>query len=237
MSQRETPIAFDLSVFTDTDVTAPVIAPLPAVSTIDCPATPSFATASATDDCGSAFSLVYNDLTTLGDCAGEYSVTRTWTATDDCGNISTASQTIHVQDVTAPVFNALPAPTTINCPATPAFETAIATDDCGSAFNLVFNDATTFGDCAGEYSVTRTWTATDDCGNISTTLQTIHVQDVTAPVINSLPAPSTINCPATPSFATATASDNCGSAFSLVFNDVTTNGDCAGCGAPDLQSI
>jgi len=210
------------------DVTAPVIDALPDTTTINCPAVPSFATAVATDNCGSAFSLLFADVTTNGDCAGEYSVTRTWTATDDCGNISTASQTIHVQDVTAPVFNALPAPTTINCPATPAFETAVATDNCGSAFSLVFNDVTTLGDCAGEYSVTRTWTATDDCGNISTTLQTIHVQDVTAPVINSLPAPSTINCPATPSFATATASDNCGSAFSLVFNDVTTNGDCAG---------
>jgi hypothetical protein len=31
---------------------------------------------------------------------------RTWTATDSCGNSSTASQTINVQDKTAPVIAA-----------------------------------------------------------------------------------------------------------------------------------
>ena len=75
-------------------------------------------------------------MTTPGDCAGEYSVTRTWTATDACGNTSTASQTINVIDVTAPVIAALPGPRTIECPATPVFATATATDACGSAFTL-----------------------------------------------------------------------------------------------------
>ena len=77
------------------------------------------------------------------------------------------------------------------------------------------------------YSVTRTWTATDACGNSSTAAQTINVEDVTAPVIAALPAVSTIDWPATPAFATATATDNC-SAFTLTFADVTTNGPCAG---------
>jgi len=210
------------------DNTAPVIAALPATSTINCPATPVFATATASDACGSAFTLTFNDVTTSGLCAGSYSVTRTWTATDDCGNVSTATQTINVQDNTAPVIAALPATSTINCPATPAFATATALDACGSAFTLTFNDVTTPGLCAGSYSVTRTWTATDACGNVSTAAQTINVQDNTAPVIAALPATSTINCPATPIFATATASDACGSAFTLTFNDVTTSGLCAG---------
>ena len=210
------------------DITAPVIGALPAPSTINCPATPAFATATATDACGSAFTLTFTDVTTNGACAGSYSVTRTWTATDGCSNVSTASQTINVQDITAPVIGALPAPSTINCPATPSFAVASATDVCGSAFTLTFADVTTNGICAGAYSVTRTWTATDDCNNVSTASQTINVQDITAPVIASLPATSTINCPTTPVFATATASDQCGSAFTLTFADVTTNGACAG---------
>jgi hypothetical protein len=210
------------------DTDAPVISALPAPSTIQCPATPTFAVATATDACGGTFTLVFADVTTPGDCAGEYSVTRTWTATDICGNISTASQTINVQDNTAPVIAALPAPSTINCPATPVFATATATDDCGSAFTLVSADVTIPGDCAGEYTVTRTWTATDDCGNISTASQTINVIDTDAPAISSLPAPSTISCPATPVFATPTATDGCGSNFTLVSADVTTPGDCSG---------
>ncbi|WP_460575038.1 HYR-like domain-containing protein, partial [Flavobacterium koreense] len=185
-----------------TDTTAPVIATLPAPSTISCPATPSFATATATDTCGSA-TLSFVDVVTNGTCSGSYSVTRTWTATDTSGNTSTASQTINVTDTTAPVIAALPAPSTISCPATPSFATATATDACGSTFTLTFNDVTTNGQCSGSYSVTRTWTATDACGNASTASQTINVTDTTAPVIAALPAPSTISCPATPSFATA----------------------------------
>ena len=209
------------------DTTAPVISQLPAPSTISCTDTPQFATATATDNCGSTFTLTFNDVTTNGQCAGSYSVTRTWTATDACGNTSTASQTINVQDTVAPVIAQLPEPTTISCPATPSFAQATATDACGSTFTLTFNDVTTNGQCAGSYSVTRTWTATDACGNASTASQTINVQDITAPVIAALPAPSTINCPATPQFATATATDACGSAFTLTFADVTTNGNCA----------
>ncbi|MBK9983705.1 MAG: hypothetical protein IPP15_15220, partial [Saprospiraceae bacterium] len=210
------------------DITAPVIASLPTASTIDCPATPVFAVATATDACGSVFTLTSNDVTTPGDCAGEYNVTRTWTATDGCGNSSSASQTINVQDITAPVIAALPAATTINCPSTPIFATATATDACGSAFTLTSADVTTPGDCTGEYSVTRTWTATDACGNSSSASQTINVQDITAPVIATLPSPTTIDCPAAPVFAVATATDACGSAFTLTSADVTTSGDCAG---------
>jgi hypothetical protein len=98
------------------DITAPVIAltsdfnyRLSCYSSICC--------STATDACGSAFTLTSADVTTNGSCAGSYSVTRTWTATDSCGNSSTASQTINVQDKTAPVIAALPA-TTIDCPAT-----------------------------------------------------------------------------------------------------------------------
>src|SRR5204862_346309 len=129
----------------------------------------------------------------------------------------TAAQTINVQDITAPVIAALPVPTTIDCTSSPSFATATATDACGSAFTLTFADVTTPGACAGSYSVTRTWTATDDCSNSSTASQTINVQDITAPVIAALPGVTTIDCPATPSFATATATDACGSAFTLAF--------------------
>src|SRR5204862_4101817 len=97
------------------------------------PATPVFAVATATDACGSAFTLTFADVKTDGACAASYSVTRTWTAADACGNSTTASQTINVIDTTAPVIAALPAPSTISCPATPDCTAATATDACGSA--------------------------------------------------------------------------------------------------------
>src|SRR6185436_16386856 len=134
-------------------------------------------------------------VTTPGNCPGNYSVTRTWTATDDCGNTATASQTINVHDITAPVIAALPAPSTIDCPSTPSFEQATATDACDPSVALTSSDVTTPGNCPGNYSVTRTWIATDDCNNTSTASQIIHVQDVTAPVIAALPGETTIDCP------------------------------------------
>ncbi|MFE3868159.1 gliding motility-associated C-terminal domain-containing protein, partial [Flavobacterium sp. LS2P90] len=210
------------------DTTAPVINALPATATISCSATPEFTQATAADACGSTFTLTSADLRTNGTCAGSYSVTRTWTATDACGNSSTATQTINVQDTTAPVINPLPATATISCPATPEFTQATATDECGSTIELTPVDVTTNGACAGSYSVTRTWTATDACGNSSTATQTIKVQDTTAPVINPLPATTTISCPATPEFTQATATDACGSTFTLTPADVKTNGTCAG---------
>src|SRR5207247_9148488 len=70
-----------------------------------------------------------------------------------------------------------------------------------------FNDVTTPGTCPGNYSITRTWTAKDACGNTSTATQTINVQDVTPPVISALPAVSTIDCNQSPTWTTPTATD------------------------------
>ncbi|MFV5686681.1 gliding motility-associated C-terminal domain-containing protein [Flavobacterium sp. GB2R13] len=210
------------------DTLAPVIAPLPETTTISCSETPEFTQATATDNCGSTVTLTSEDTTTNGQCAGSYSITRTWTATDACGNIATASQTINVVDTTAPVIAILPEASTISCPAIPEFTQATATDECGSTFTLTSEDVTTNGACSGSYSVTRTWTATDACGNTATTSQTINVVDTTAPVIATLPEASTIACPATPEFTQATAIDECGSSFTLTSEDVTTNGQCIG---------
>ncbi len=207
------------------DTTAPVIAALPAATTIECGQTPVFAQATATDNCGNA-TLTFEDVTTQGNCEGAYSITRNWTATDACGNTANASQTINVQDTTAPVIAALPAVTTIECGQTPVFVQATATDNCGNA-TLTFEDVTTQGNCEGAYSITRRWTATDACGNTANASQTINVQDTTAPVIAALPAATTIECGQTPVFAQATATDNCGNA-TLTFEDVTTQGNCEG---------
>ncbi|MFV7234135.1 T9SS type A sorting domain-containing protein, partial [Flavobacterium sp. ZB4R12] len=209
-----------------TDNTAPVLSTLPAPSSVECPAAPVFTTPTATDACDSSVTPTFADVRTAGSCPQEYSVTRTWTATDDCGNSSTASQTISVTDNTAPVLSALPAPSSVECPAAPVFATPTATDACDSSVTPTFADVRTAGSCPQEYSVTRTWTATDDCGNSSTASQTISVTDNTAPVLSALPAPSSIECPAAPAFATPTATDACDSSVTPTFADVRTDGSC-----------
>jgi gliding motility-associated-like protein len=207
-----------------TDTVPPVIAALPAPSTISCPVTPAFAVATATDGCGSTVTLTSADVKTEGGCAGSYSVTRTWTAKDACGNTSTASQTINVTDTTAPVIAALPAPSTISCPATPAFAVATATDACGSTVTLTSVDVTTAGGCAGSYSVTRTWTAKDACGNTSTASQTINVNDTTGPTTTTVFAPSIdVKCDAIPAKPNLVFVDNCSAVAAPVYTEKIIN--------------
>ena len=104
--------------------------------------------------------------TTAGACAGEYTITRTFTATDDCGNSSSATQTITVQDTTSPEFTSVPADYTAECSDELLLDDATATDNCGEV-SIEVSSETTAGDCAGNYTITRTFTATDDCGNSS----------------------------------------------------------------------
>ena len=66
--------------------------------------------ATASDNCGEVTIEVSSE-TTAGDAAGNYTIVRTFTATDDAGNSASATQTITVQDTTAPEFTFVP-PTT-----------------------------------------------------------------------------------------------------------------------------
>ena len=278
------------------DVTAPIFGELPAESTIDCPAMPELVEASVNDACGD-FELAFTDVTTPGSCPANYSITRTWTATDACGNSSSASQTINVQDITAPVVLTPLADQFIQCQeeavyGEPTFADACdnnldvtyevdsitlargiriirsftATDDCGnsvtdeSAINIViennpvllnlpelsevvecgfipqppvvdgqdvcgnsleinFEEVITGDNCYA--TITRTWTAVDSDGNVSSATQIITVQDTTSPEISAAGADATIECPAQPEFTAPTATDNCNDVQVVEVSDVT----------------
>src|SRR5207247_3708518 len=119
------------------------------------------------------------------------------------------SQTINVVDTTPPAIGNPGANATIQCPATPVFTPPTASDLCGPATVHLISDVTTPGSCPQAFSETRTWDATDACGNHSTQVsQTINVVDTTPPII-TCPANQTIGCTATTVFGTPTASDIC----------------------------
>ncbi|NUY79707.1 gliding motility-associated C-terminal domain-containing protein [Flavobacterium sp. MAH-1] len=218
------------------DSTPPVIAGLPAEpTTLQCPETPTWVTPSATDNCEGLVTLTSSDTTVQGNCGGSYTITRTWTATDLCGNVATATQVYNVVDTTAPVISQLPAATTIDCPATPSWTTPTATDTCGGNVTLTSNDVTTPGSCPNSYTIVRTWTATDACGNTATASQTINVQDITAPTITTQAQNLTIQCTAgnqnalnqwLASNGGAVASDSC-SAVTWSNNFTTIGTDCS----------
>ena len=160
----------------------PTISALPEPTTINCPTTPTFTTPKAKDFFGLVLTPTYSDKITAGNCSGNYSITRTWTATDGCGKTSMTSQTITVQDISSPVIAPLPKESTIDCPLSPVFAQATANDACGSV-NLSFKDVTTVGNSPNAYTITRTWTAADACGNSAAASQIIRVRDMDQPYI------------------------------------------------------
>jgi hypothetical protein len=168
------------------DTQAPVISGVGGPLTIACDEQLVFSNPSASDNCDPDPLLSYEDVTTPGDCPQNYSVTRTWTATDACGNSSQAWQTITVVDDVAPVISGVGASDTIFCPAVPEFSEPWATDNCDPDPSLTYEDDTIPGECENEYTVTRTWTAVDACGNTSTAFQTITVLSNTPPQVVSI---------------------------------------------------
>src|SRR5439155_1533548 len=101
--------------------TPPTIGAAGASTTIEgCPQTyvPTFTAPTASDNCRTATVNIVSDVTGGTTCAKTF--TRTWNAVDACGNSSsTTSQTITVNDTTAPTISSAGASTTIEgCPQT-----------------------------------------------------------------------------------------------------------------------
>ena len=211
-------------VITVEDTTAPEFTFVPADYTVECSDDMPMEDAAATDNCGTVDVTVMSE-TTAGDCPGHYTITRTFTATDDCGNQSEAIQTITVEDTTAPELS-IPADYTVECSDDIAYDEASATDNCGEV-DIAEVTETIAGDCTGNYTITRAFTATDECGNSTTATQTITVQDTTSPEFTFVPADYTVECSDDMPMEDAMASDNCGTTDLSVAAE-TTPGDCAG---------
>ena len=107
---------------------------------------------------------------------GNYTITRTWRAQDLCGNSTTATQVITLHDTQAPVFTNPPANVTVACGGTlPTVPAVTASDNCDNTVPVTYLGETTTGpNCP--YTVTRTWTVSDNCGNATTHTQIITVQ-------------------------------------------------------------
>ncbi len=217
--------------------TMPPTITCPADVTLQCDADMSPAAtgmATGTASCSNySVAISFSDMstqTTTGCSASSYTITRTWSATDDCNRVTTCDQIITVEDTTPPVITC-PADVTVECdqPTDPS-ATGNATasgDNCAadSELTITFADVSTQGmNCANNtYMITRTWTASDPCGNATTCDQIITVQDNTAPSI-TCPADVTIQCDESTIPGTSSAGTTTGAAGtnSLTWTDATS---------------
>lgn len=169
--------------------------------------------ATATDECDSNPQVAYSDQEAVGSCPQNRVITRTWTATDRCGNHASCDQTITLADHLAPVLTC-PANIEVLCEqGTDPSVTGQATahDDCDPAPSVTYSDVSNAGCCPIVSTIQRTWTATDACGNSVSCVQTIRIRDARAPVLHC-PPDITIGCkestrPSHTGYATAT--DGC----------------------------
>ncbi|MBL7816022.1 MAG: gliding motility-associated C-terminal domain-containing protein [Saprospiraceae bacterium] len=210
------------------DTIAPILVGVPANVTVECSNVPSEPVVTATDNCTTSPRVTFYEIRTNGACPDYYTLTRTWTATDNCGNTATASQLITVRDITKPVLVGVPANVTVECTNVPTAPTVGATDNCDANVSVAMVELRTNGSCPDSYTLTRTWTATDNCGNTATASQVVTVRDTTKPVFANVPANVTLSCPATMPTALPTASDNCDTNVRITMTDQTTPGNCSG---------
>jgi len=181
------------------DNVKPTITTCPPSKTVQCTENLSPATQGipvATDNCSTKPAT---NLDSLKAGSGNFCqvLKRTWTVLDQANNSATCIQTFNIQDTSKPVFNLLPASATINCDdPLVAIPTVTATDNCDNLVTVTLKVDTiniAAGAC-GKYSFTqkRTWTATDDCGNIRVHTQNITVTDVEAPQFLGFPDTLTV---------------------------------------------
>ncbi|MBK9337934.1 MAG: HYR domain-containing protein [Lewinellaceae bacterium] len=218
------------------DGTAPVFTFVPANVTVQCNSVPPVGNPTATDNCNGPVTIVFTSQTrTDGTCQDRYTLKRTWTASDICGNTRTATQIINVIDTQRPNFTSAPANITVQCDAVPDAATPTATDNCAVNVFVTYNGQTrTNGTCLNRYTLTRRWTAADNCGNTRSVSQRITVVDNGKPVFTYLPPDQTIACDAPlPPVGTPMVSDACDGTVTLLYlGQSTTNATC-----PSLYQI
>ena len=180
-----------------------------------------------------AADVVDGTLTATADNTGPFALgthTITWTATDSSNNTATATQTIIVQDTTAPAITA-PADQSVSATGQQTAVTLGAptvSDAADSSPTITASQSGPFG--VGTHTIT--WTATDVTGNSSTATQTITVTDTGEPTVT---APANITKEATG--ATTVVSLGSATATDLVDGSLTATADQTGPFAVGVHTI
>ncbi len=176
-------------------------------------------------------------------CSGNYTLHRTWTATDNCGQKSTATQVLVVTDTKGPVIKLIDPlllnfkngdTLTMNCFNTPSFNatSATATDACDANPKLIFKDnLVTNGNCLKDKFIvimSCSWIATDDCGNKTELQGYFKVVDNEAPLMTGVPKDVTVDCDKIPDPALnpPVPVDKCDKFVKMIFTEVKIPGTC-----------
>src|SRR5204863_3933328 len=129
------------------------------------------------DNCGGAVTVTFVcDVISAQTCANRYIITRTYKATHLCFPTRRSSDLITVDDETLPGITC-PLPVTVQCASLVPVAgegTGMTSDHGDGAVAVTFvSDVISAQTCANRYTITRTYKATDVCGNFATCTQVI----------------------------------------------------------------
>ena len=185
---------------------------------------------------------ITNDFTSLPTTcvSGSNYVDVTFTATDDCGNSTTETRRITIEDNTDPYTYTDPTDLYVECDGngnTAEIDAWLATnggwvpaDNCDNDLTVTYTNAGETTLCGGAKVITYIFYATDDCGNVGSTTAYVHIEDTTDPVINVLPDPGPVECHVSDPdawAASATATDDC-SSVTLTYAVQNVQATCVG---------
>ena len=129
------------------------------------------------------------------------------------------------------VEGSLPLDRTVSCDQIPAplkvGTEIVALDNCDATIKLVMTEDDLVFDCLTDTVFTRTWSTVDDCGNVTTLVQTYIIIDTVPPAF-TVPANAMIVCTQNKDNLALTgnvtdATDNCDPLVSAVYTDNLTN--------------
>lgn len=206
------------------DTQSPVLPSAPADLTVQCYAdVPPMLSMNWTDNCDGAGTVAGVEVSSGTTCPEV--LTRTWTYTDGCGNTTTRTHTVTIHDTQEPVIATIPNNMTVQCPSdVPVMASINWTDNCDGGGVLPGLQGTSGTTCPE--ILTRTWTYTDGCGNTSTKIQTITIDDTQFPTASDLPTVQVTVLPAPNPALVADAADNCGTPLVQFVSDVSNNAFC-----------
>ena len=169
------------------DCEAPVIS-CPVTTTVECDGLGNtdalatwLATVSAADNCDADPTITNMIFATIPSCGTGSTTIYQFTATDDAGNTSICTASFIIEDTTPPLIDVEAVPDFAECSLDYDFQqffgwlvnngNAVASDICGDPISWTndFDGTTIPGSCGETESIAVIFTATDACGNSSTT--------------------------------------------------------------------
>ena len=151
-------------------------------------------------------------------CEGSFTLFREWELFDGCASQTMVhTQIIHVVDTLAPQLvcpgDVTVSTSNLDCTATVVLPTPFTYDSCGASIAItvegvfgIINGTTIYNLPSGLYDATCR--ATDDCGNVSSCLFQIEVQDDVPPVAVSVGNSNVTLLPAEPTYVNAATFDD-----------------------------